>query len=215
MLQDRRVLAAVGAGAALLAGILIAMFFAGKGQPPAETAAANRTGLTVEMSGEQPKLDPARPLRCFVGGQFIGLATLADCAKRNGVAAQSLDVGLDNSGELAAGDAAQLKPLPALTPPTQVAVDEAPKLPTIEAPPVTASGAECLRYGADGWRAVGGSMSQNACAQILFDGRCPRAGDAIYGRWGGQTLRLVPGKIETSSDNRSFSTLSEVANCPG
>jgi len=217
-LQDRRVLAAVGAGAALLAGVLIALFLSGRDKP-AEVSPASKGGLQVEMSAEVARLDPARPLRCFVGGQFVGLATLADCAKRNGVSAQSLDVGLDESGELAAGDdMAALQPLPTVTPPTQVAVAEPPSLPPIEAPaPVVRASApvgECMRYGGDGWRSLGGAMSQNACVQLLFDGRCQRAGEALYGRWGSQSLRLVPGKVETSPDNRTFSTLvDQGANC--
>jgi hypothetical protein len=213
-IQDRRVLAAVGAGAALLAGVLIAMFFMGRDKAPVETAPQTKAGLQVEMSAEVARLDPARPLRCFVGGQFVGLATLVDCARRNGVSAQSLDVGLDESGELAAGgDMAALQPLPTITPPTQVTVSEPPSLPPIESPPpvVRATGpvGECMRYGADGWRGLGGAMSQNACVQLLFDGRCQRAGEALYGRWGAQTLRLVPGRVETSPDNRAFSTLVE------
>ena len=217
-LEDRRVLAAVGAGAALLAGVLIALFLAGRDKQTAEVAPASKGGLQVEMSQEVARLDPARPLRCFVGGQFVGLATLVDCARRNGVSAQSLDVGLDESGELAAGgDMAALQPLPTITPPTQVAVAEPPRLPPVESAPVVRAGGpvgECMRYGADGWRSLGGTMTQNACVQLLFDGRCQRPGEALYGRWGAQSLRLVPGRVETSADNRNFSTLVEQgANC--
>lgn len=212
-LQDRRILALVGAGAALLAGVLIAIFFMAKGEPPVETAnTTTPTGLTVEMSADVLRLDPTRPLRCFVGGQFIGMATLADCAQRNGVAAQSLDVGLDESGELAAGgELAPLQPLD-LSPPQVATTATPPALPPLQttAPsPVEAAApvSECLSYGGDGWRSLGGAMSRNACVQILFDGRCVRGGDALYGRWGVQTLRLVPGAVETSNDNRSFSSL--------
>jgi hypothetical protein len=119
-LQDRRVLAAVGAGAALLAGVLIALFLTGRDKPTAEVAPETKGGLQVEMSADVARLDPARPLRCFVGGQFVGLATLVECATRNGVSAQSLDVGLDESGELAAGgELAALQPLPTVTAPTR------------------------------------------------------------------------------------------------
>ena len=34
----------------------------------------------------------------------------------------------------------------------------------------------------------------------------PGTGGATYGRWGEETLRLVPGRVEISSDNRSFHT---------
>lgn len=218
-LQDRRVLAAAGAGAALLAGVLIAIFLSGRDAPPAEAPEETKAGLQVEM-GEAARLDPARPLRCFVGGQFVGLATLVECAERNGVSAQSLDVGLDESGELAAGgELAALQPLPVITPPTQVTVAQPPSLPPLTAtPPVNVGAAtpvgECMRYGADGWRSLGGTMSQNACVQLLFDGRCQRPGEALYGRWSSLSLRLVPGKVESSPDNRNFSTLVEQgANC--
>ena len=50
-------------------------------------------------------------------------------------------------------------------------------------------------------------MALNACVQALFAGRCERPGGATYGRWMTQTLRLVPGKVEVSGDNRSFRTL--------
>jgi len=42
---------------------------------------------------------------------------------------------------------------------------------------------------------------------VLFDGRCVRPGDALYGRSGAQTVRLLPGRVEISPDNRSFRTL--------
>jgi hypothetical protein len=206
LLEDRRVLLAGGAGAALLAGVIIAALILGRSKPPAE--APPRGALQVEL-GEQARVDPNRQLRCFVGGQFIGNATLADCAKRNGVAAQSLDVGLDESGALAAGGEA-LKPLPA--PPVQVAVAAPPPAPAMQSAPVLTAGAptgECLRYGSDGWRPTGGAVTQSACVQALFDGRCQSAGGALYGRWNNQTLRLVPGKVEASPDNRTFHTVVE------
>ena len=36
-----------------------------------------------------------------------------------------------------------------------------------------------------------------------------RPGEARYGRWGDMTLRLVPGRVEQSSDNTNFRTLTE------
>ena len=209
-LQDRRVLLAGGASAALLAGVLIAVFIMGKDRPPPPEPAP-KGALQVEL-GEQPRISPNQQLRCFVGGQFIGTATLADCAKKNGVAAQSLDVGLDESGALAAGGES-LKPLPTVAPPVQVAVTPPPPAPVIQGAPVltpTPAGApvgECLRYGAEGWRPAGGATSLSACVKELFEGRCQRPGEALYGRWSGQTLRLVPGRVETSPDNRTFHSL--------
>src|ERR1700727_1121538 len=70
---------------------------------PTEAPPAAQGGLVV-VSGrdDDAKLDPKRPLRCFVGGQFVGELPLAVCAQRNGVATGALDVGLDQSGALAA-----------------------------------------------------------------------------------------------------------------
>ena len=53
-----------------------------------------------------------------------------------------------------------------------------------------------------------------ACAQAVFAGRCEHPGEAAYGRWGQQTLRLLPGRIEQSSDNRSFRPLMDQPGCP-
>ena len=39
--------------------------------------------------------------------------------------------------------------------------------------------------------------------------RCVRPGEALYGRWGDTTLRLVPRRVEQSADNSRFSTLAE------
>jgi hypothetical protein len=52
-------------------------------------------------------------------------------------------------------------------------------------------------------------LTLNACVQALFAGRCERPGGASYGRWMSQTLRLAPGKVEVSGDNRSFRLLVE------
>ena len=206
LLKDRRVLAGAGAGLALLAGVLIAVAFSAK-QPPAPEG--QRGALQVEMGPEEARLDPTRPLRCFVGGQFVGLETLASCARKNGVAAQALDVGLDQSGALAAAGAGQtaLQPLPPelITPPPLALP---PATPAPAAAPVAAPAAECLRYSDSGWRSAG-TNSINACVQTLFDGRCVRPGEAVYGRWGSQSLRLVAGKVEVSPDNRTFHTLVE------
>ena len=208
-LHDRRVLMAGGAAAALLAGVLIAAFLSTHARGPAAENATAPGELQVQQV-EQPKLDPDRQLRCFVGGQFIGTATLADCAKKNGVAAQALDVGLDQSGALAAGGD-QLKPLPQVEPPAQVAIAQPPPAPAVATQPASVAGpiGECLHYGADGWRPTGGGMSLSACVQSLFAGRCERPGDALYGRWGGQSLRLVPGRVEMSGDNKDFHPLVE------
>ncbi|HEY9233679.1 MAG TPA: hypothetical protein VIP08_01470, partial [Phenylobacterium sp.] len=116
-LKDRRTLLALGGGAAaLIAGLLIANAMVSKGRgEKAAPPPASQGGLVVETGArDDGKLDPAKPLRCFVAGQYVGEMTLADCAKRNGVATGALDVGVDEAGNLAAADQAgtMLTPLP-------------------------------------------------------------------------------------------------------
>jgi hypothetical protein len=193
----------------LLGVILAAVAMSGgksKDQPP-----ASKAGLVVEIGREDDgKLDPARPLRCFVSGVFVGEITLAECARKNGVATGALDVGVDETGALAAADVAGtvLTPLP----PAPVQVLPNPNAPSAPAPALTPAAGPtkaCWRYVGAEWRRLPGEATQNACLQTLFAGRCERPGGATYGRWGEQTLRLVPGRVEASMDNRSFQTLVE------
>lgn len=217
-LKDRRIILA-GAAVALLAGLGVAilLMLGGRGKPT-EPPPASRAGLIVETGrADDTKLDPARPLRCFVGGRFVGETTLSECANRNGVATGALDVGMDETGALAAADQAGtvLTPLPPM-------VDAAPA-PTTPAPgsaaspsatPASVPLAACWRYSGAEWRRMPGEITLNACAQALFGGRCEKAGGATYGRWGEETLRLVPGRVESSSDNRTFHTaIEQGANC--
>jgi hypothetical protein len=208
--QDRRTMLAIGGGLlALLASIaaafgILSREHGSKAPPPASTG-----GLVVQMGRpEDAKLDPAVPLRCFVGGQFVGMQTLAECAAKNGVATQALDVGVDPNGALGAGVAgAQLTPLP---PPTASAGPDA-----VTSTPAGADAAgrgpagECLSYAGSAWRKVGDSLSLSGCVQALYSGHCERPGGASYGRWMGQTLRLVPHRVEMASDNKSFHTVVE------
>lgn len=217
-LKDRRILLAViGAGVALLAGLILAFILVARGkddkatQPP-----ASQGGLVVEAGGtDDGKLDPARPLRCFVAGQVVGEMTLSECARRNGVATGALDVGVDETGALAAADQAGLSitPLPPsdlATPPIEANISAA-GAPNGAATPGSMAGiaptGPCWRYSGSEWRKLPADMTLNACTQALFSGRCERAGAATYGRWMQQTLRLVPGKVEVSGDNRSFRPL--------
>ena len=89
-------------------------------------------------------------------------------------------------------------------------------LPAIAVTPQVASGPPdaCWRYAAGQWRKLTPDLPLAACAQTLFAGRCVRQGDAAYGRWGQQTLRLVSGRVEISADNRSFRPLMDQAGCP-
>jgi hypothetical protein len=216
LLKDRRVLLGGGAALALIAGLGIALSLMHGAKSPTEDPPASRAGLVVETGrADDTKLDANRPLRCFVGGQFVGETTLAECAKKNGVATGSLDVGVDETGALAAADQAGtvLTPLP---PPAEA--------PTVPAPAATATAptpavsstplAVCWRYAGGEWRKLPGEITVNACAQQLSGGKCEKAGGATYGRWGDETLRLVPGKVESSSDNRTFHSIIELGpNC--
>jgi hypothetical protein len=164
---------------------------------------------------EDGRIDPAKPLRCFVQGQFVGEFSLADCARRNGVATDALDVGLDETGALAAAQqaGAQLIPLPPAEegeppPPEESAL---PPAEAEEPAADSASAATCWRHGGGRWRRVAEGSDLNACVQTLFAGRCERPGGATYGRFGRQTLRLVAGRVEVSDDNRSFHTLAPQA----
>ncbi|HYE42210.1 MAG TPA: hypothetical protein VEA15_02360 [Caulobacteraceae bacterium] len=211
--NNRNLILALGAGLAVLAGVVIAVMLASRGQE-SSTPPAERGALTVDVK-EAPTLDPSRRLRCYVNGQFVGESSLAECARKNGVSAQSLDVGLDESGALVAAETASLAPPPVLPP-----VVEAPPVEVIEdeprpddyadagpAPVAQGPAGQCLRHAGGDWRELSTGLSLDACVRLLFDGQCVRPGDAVYGRWGDTTLRLVPGRVEQSNDNRTFRTL--------
>ena len=201
---DRRVVLAVSAGALVLALGLVAAVLLRPGRPPAVAdTGAPRAALQVRMGDTGGgKLDPKARLRCFVSGRFVGETSLAECAERNGVDAGRMDVGVDSGGQVAAAGAgaATLAPLPETGPVEAADAAPAPR-------PVTSPAPECLRYGAGGWRGAGVGMTLRACARVLFEGRCVRPGEALYGRYGARTLRLTPGQVESSADNRDFSFL--------
>ena len=52
-------------------------------------------------------------------------------------------------------------------------------------------------------------MSLNQCVQALYAGTCVGPGDAQYGRHGNLTLRLVPRRVEQSTDNTRFRILAD------
>ncbi|CAN5262185.1 hypothetical protein BH10PSE1_BH10PSE1_26780 [soil metagenome] len=214
MPTDNRVIMAIGAGLAIVAAIVLALIFTGGKDKTPEAPPASKGGLTVDLA-DAPVLDTTRELRCFVNGQYVGLATLPDCARRNGVATDALDVGLDNTGALAAAPTAAFAPPPAepAIDLGQLSAEPQPAAPadfsTPAAAPV-ASGSPCLRYTGSEWRTVSGGMSLNQCVQALYSGNCvQRLGDAQYGRSGDVTLRLVPRRVEQSNDNSRFRVLSE------
>src|SRR3984957_14429327 len=126
-LKDRRVIALGGAGVALVLGLALAWLLFSRSRAPGGPPPASQGGLVVVPGrDDDAKLDPKRPLRCFVNGQFVGELPLAVCAQRNGVATGALDVGLDPSGAPAAATngAAPLTPLPSQAPPQALPVTE-------------------------------------------------------------------------------------------
>ncbi len=172
-----------------------------------EDAGPGPGGLVVEtgVKGEG-KLDPKATLKCFVNGQSVGEATLADCARRNGVAPGALDVGLDASGNLAASDAGVtvLTPIP----PTSEGAETAPLAPEPDAKPETTLNMCARGTGGEETR-LSGDMTLNACVQALFNGHCERPGGTSFGHWGNQTLRLEPGRVEISGDGKVFRHLAD------
>jgi hypothetical protein len=193
---------AVGAAALLLVlGISVATMMRGRHHPASPDTGAPRS-LQVELGHEDPGLDPQRPLRCFVGGQYVGEITLKQCAQKNGVSTGALDVGRDTSGQLAAASDASpgLQPLPSAPSPPQGVAQAAPSGPDL------ASHAACWRFSGD-WKKLSEDLTLDACVQALFSGQCQQPGAADYGRWGADTLRLVVGRVEWSADNKSFRVL--------
>ena len=90
----------IGGALALAAGLVVALAVVGshRGETP-PPAPASRGGLVIEAAAAgEGQLDAAQPLRCFVNGVFVDELTLAECAKRNGVATVALDVGVEGSG---------------------------------------------------------------------------------------------------------------------
>ena len=210
--KDNRTVLIVGGGLAVVAAVAAALVFSGGRDAPTEAPPASQGGLTIDLA-EAPTLEPARELRCFVDGQFVGMATLADCARRNGVATSALDVGLDATGALAAAPTAAFAPPPELPaePTVEVApVDEAASsAEPVRQPSTSTSATACLRHTGAEWRSIGAGMSLGACVQALYAGTCVRPGEAQYGRWGDTTLRLVPRRVEQSNDNTRFRTLAQ------
>ena len=210
--KDNRVIIAVGAGLVIVVAVVLALIFTSGGDKTPEAPPASKGGLTVDLA-DAPSLEPTRELKCFVDGQFVGLATLADCARRNGLATDALDVGLDETGALAAAPTAAFAPPPAL--PATPVVEPAPVDQGAEAVEPSRSvqaqpaGTACMRHTGSEWRSIGNGMSMGACVQALYAGTCVRPGEAQYGRWGDTTLRLVPRRVEQSNDNTRFRTLAQ------
>jgi hypothetical protein len=212
----RRILpTALGGLAALAAGLGLAWFMTAKDGSGAASPPASEGGLVIDTADlDTGAIDPGKPLRCFVQGQFVGELTLMACAERNGVATDALDVGIDESGALAAAENAgeMITPLPPVEVDPPVVVESG--LP-VDDDPVDLQGAttygSCWRYGGGRWRRTAADTDLDTCVQQLFAGRCERAGGATYGRFGQQTLRRVAGRVEVSDDNRNFRQLAPQA----
>lgn len=199
---ENRTLIAAGAAVALVAAVGLAVFM-GRGDGPSEPPPAAKGGLVVDVA-DAPALEGQRQLRCYVEGRDVGLATLSDCARRNGVATGGLDVGVDSSGALVAAPTASLSP-----PPTVPVKVEAPAV--TDTPPVAAPaqdvGQSCMRNVSGEWRTVSEGANLNTCVRTLYAGTCVAPGEAQYGMWADTTLRLVPGRVEQSFDNVQFRAL--------
>jgi hypothetical protein len=165
--SDRRIILVGGGGVAALAlGLGVALILVGHSPRPSGPPPASKGGLVVESNSDEGPVDPGRPLRCFVGGQMVGEMTLAECAKRNGVATKALDLGVDATGGLAAasdtGPVVQpLTPAQAQQIPTQ----GPPAAPPGAAPIAGVAGAPtapCWRRESD-WRQLPTDLSLNAC----------------------------------------------------
>jgi hypothetical protein len=210
---NRRLLVTFGGGVVVLVVALGgAIYVVRRDHGPRPPPPASAGGLVVQMGrSDDAKVDPKRPLRCFVNGQLEGLETLADCAKKNGVATEALDVGVDQTGALAAANQAgpDITPLPPAEGETNAAVPPGDAGAGAVAAAARGPTGECWRYAAGNWRKVGDGLALNACVQLLFAGHCEKPGGASYGRWMGQTIRLVPHRVEISSDNKVFRTVVE------
>lgn len=202
---------AIGAAVAIGVGIALAVFMS-RGHKDEKKMNDLPTGLTFNVSESVSSLDAKKPLRCYVDGAYVGDLTLGDCAKKNGVAAQKLDVGVDDSGNLTAAPTASLVPVPG-APASTVAPDTKAPVPdqtaeiVPDARPVSGPTAACLRYNSNTWNKLSDSLTLGQCVVLLYDGRCVSPGSASYGRWGGKTLRLVPRRVEQSDDNTNFRPL--------
>ncbi len=202
----------IGGVGALLAGGLIAVVLVSGDRSQSAPPPASESGLIVDSNAtEEGRLDPGKPLRCFVQGQYVGEISLTDCARRNGVATDALDVGIDDSGALAAAALAGQALIPL---PPEALGPKASDIDQATDHNVSMTDGMCWRHTAGRWRKVGEDMDLDACVQTLFAGQCEVQGDASYGRWGSETLRRVTGRIEVSDDNRTFRALAiQAADC--
>lgn len=219
-------IAVLGLGGLATAAILLSRDDGAEDAPP-----TGQGGLVVQTGRDDDvKLDERRPLKCYVSGQFVGELTVADCAKRNGVPAGALGVGLDRNGALAGASpsSAEITPLPPDLASASAPIDELAAPPPQPSSAATPSGgtaskaavaaaptAACWLYAEGGWNRVGDDMALQACARALLDSRCDPAGPADLGRWGDHSLRLNGGRVEWMADESGYTPLSvRAVPCP-
>lgn len=198
--DHRRWVLLAGTAAALAAGAIIAWMLVARGGGASSAPPASQGGLVVQSGREEAaRLEPGRPLRCFVGGRLVGEITLADCARRNGVASGALDVGLDRGGELAAAAPAA----PGRPDADLAGASPASPQPTTEV--IAATGvADCAQFADGGWVRIAGATSLAGCVRALFDGQCLADGVVSRGRWADQMLRLGGGRVEASRNGAPY-----------
>jgi len=218
--MDQKRMLWLGAGALLAVVVAICLgMILSSGHKDDKRMNDEPTGLQFNVAETSASMDAKKPLRCYVNGADVGDMTLDECAKKNGVAAQKLDVGLDDNGNMTAAPTGSLAPVP--TAPVSAAANAKPQTDAapaadnggevVPATSVVASGpaAACLRYNGGEWNKLSDGLTLGQCVQLLYDGRCVSPGSAQYGRWGDKTLRLVPHRVEQSDDNANFRTLVE------
>lgn len=209
--EQKRLFLIIG-GAVIVLGLAAGLgMVMSKGHDKDQPMNTHPTGLQVSVS-DAPVGVSQKTLRCFVNGSYVGDFSLTECAKKNGVAAQTLDVGLDDNGNPTAAPTASLAPPPAVPGKTLVATKPVDTDPEGSHTQATGPVGDCLRYASGDWSREASSIGLSQCAHLLYDGRCERPGSASYGRWSDKTLRLVPGRIEISDDNKNFHLLSEQGN---
>jgi hypothetical protein len=193
----RVVVFAAGIVLVLAAVVAFGWFGRARGPAPAPAPSSGPRSLQVQIGSEDVNQGLDRQVRCFAGGQYVGMLSLSACADRNGVEPGAMDVGIDAMGtaEASVGDGSEAPPASDDLAPPGLAEPVAP-------PPV---GACWLNAGT--WRKLGDDYTLDACVQALFAGRCAAPGSALYGRWSDQTLRLFAGRVERSNDNRTFQLL--------
>ncbi len=214
--KNRRAVLFGGMALALIAGLIIALLVTTNSAAPEGSPPASQGGLVVQTGRDDDiKLDPKRPLRCFVNGRFVGELPLSDCAQKNGVATGALDVGLDPSGALAAthDGGAKLTPLAA---DPHAADGEAMSTSDSDlyamgqdqtAPKSGRKTSICWRYIDSQWTRVAGEIDLTACVRAIFAGHCASDGNALFGRWGERGLRSLAGRIDLTSEDGDYRPL--------